>query len=92
MPLQLSGIDIPQNSLHPLIYPNRKFYISKHLLDIFQDSALSSKITAHSDGQVIFMGIEIDMKDFLVLVTESYLSEITHRGENSLCLSHIVFS
>ncbi|XP_058770207.1 uncharacterized protein LOC131643878 [Vicia villosa] len=75
MSLQLSVIDIPQISLHPLIYPNRTFYISKPLLDIFQDSTLSSKITAHPDGQVTFMGTEIEMNDFLALVTESYLSK-----------------
>ncbi|CAK8572897.1 unnamed protein product [Lathyrus sativus] len=86
MSLHLSGIDIPQISLHPLIYPNRTFYISRPLLDIFQDSALSSKITAHPDGQVTFMGTEIEMKDFLALVTESYLSESTHKGEKQFML------
>lgn len=86
MSLQLSGIDKPQISLHPLIYPNRTFYISKPLLDIFQDSALSSKITAHPDGQVTFMGTEIEMKDFLALVTESYLSKSSHKGEKQFML------
>ncbi|KAL5069320.1 hypothetical protein RYX36_020207 [Vicia faba] len=92
MSLQLSGIDIPQISLHPLIYPNRTFYISKPLLDIFQDSALSSKITAHPDGQVTFMGTEIEMKDFLALVAESYLSESTHKGEKqSMLVPHFTW-
>lgn len=86
MGLQLSGINIPQMSLHPLIYPNRTFYISKPLLDIFQDSALSSKFTVHLNGQVTFMGTEIEMKDFLAIVAESYVSKRTHNGEKQSML------
>jgi len=86
MGLQLSGTNIPQISLHPLIYPNRTFYISKPLLDFFQDSALSSKITVHLNGQVTFMGTEIEMKDFLAIVAESYLSKRTHNGEKQSML------
>lgn len=86
MGLQLSGINIPQISLHPLVYPNRTFYISKPLLDIFQDSALSSKFTVHLNGQVTFMGTEIEMKDFLAIVAESYVSKHTHNGEKQSML------
>lgn len=77
----LSGIVDPQRPLSPLIYPDSKFYISKPLLDIFQDSAFSSKVTIHPDGQITFMGTEIEMKNLLAIVAESYLSEHTHKGE-----------
>ncbi|GAU30720.1 hypothetical protein TSUD_39440 [Trifolium subterraneum] len=86
MGLQLSGIDIPQLPLPPLVYPNKTFYFSKPLLDIFQDSALRSKITVHPDGQVTFMGTEIEMKDLLAVVAESYLTERTHNGEKQSML------
>lgn len=86
MDLQLSGINMPQMPWPPLIYPNRTFNISKPLLDIFQDSALSSKITVHPDGQVTFMGTEIEMKDFLAVIAESYLSEHKHKGEKQSML------
>lgn len=72
MDLQLSSIDEPQKPLTPLI-PKSKFFIPKLLLDIFQDSAFSSKITVHPDGQVTFMGTAIEMKDLLSVVADSYL-------------------
>lgn len=72
MGLQLPGIDEPQKPLTPLI-PKSKFFIPKLLLDIFQDSAFSSKITVHPDGQVTFMGTAIEMKDLLSVVADSYL-------------------
>ncbi|XP_061349240.1 uncharacterized protein LOC133294554 isoform X2 [Gastrolobium bilobum] len=86
MDLQLSGIDEPQQLLTPLIYPNRKFYIPKPLLDIFQDSPLSSKIKVHPDGQVTFMGTAIEMKDLLSVVAESHLSQSTHKNEKQSML------
>ena len=86
MGLRLSGIDMPQISLPALIYPNKTFGISKSLIDIFQDSSLSSKITVHSDGQVTFMGTEIEMKDLLAVVAEAYLSEHRHKGEKQSML------
>ncbi|KAL9318388.1 hypothetical protein ACSQ67_014905 [Phaseolus vulgaris] len=70
--LQLSGIDEPQKPLTPII-PKSKFFIPKLLLDIFQDSAFSSKVTVHPDGQVTFMGTAIEMKDLLSVVSDSYL-------------------
>lgn len=100
MDLQLSGIDEPQPPLTSLIFPNSKSYFQKPLLDIFQDSALSSKITVHPDGQVTFMGTAIEMRNLISVVAESYLSEKSHKGvkqsmlvphfrryKNSLCLS-----
>jgi hypothetical protein len=86
MGLQLSGIDTSQLPLPPLVYPNKTFYFSKPLLDIFQDSALRSKITVHPDGQVTFMGTGIEMKDLLAVVAESYLTEHTHKGEKQSML------
>jgi hypothetical protein len=56
------------------------------LLDIFQDSALRSKITVHPDGQVTFMGTEIEMKDLLAVVAESYSTERTRKGEKQSML------
>ncbi|KAK7392398.1 hypothetical protein VNO78_20837 [Psophocarpus tetragonolobus] len=70
--LQLSGIDEPQTPLTPLI-PKCKFFIPKLLLDIFQDSAFSSKITVDPDGQVTFMGTAVEMKHLLSIVARSYL-------------------
>ncbi|TKY52591.1 hypothetical protein E2542_SST24113 [Spatholobus suberectus] len=85
MDLQLSGIDEPQKPLTPLI-PKSKFVIPKLLLDIFQDSAFSSKITVHPDGQVTFMGTAIEMKDLLSIVADSYLSEHACQGEKQSML------
>lgn len=88
MDLQLSGIDEPQKRLTPLI-PKSKFFIPKILLDIFQDSAFSSKITVHQDGQVTFMGTAIEMKDLLSVVADSYLSEHVLKGEKqSMVVPH----
>ena len=84
MDLQLSDIDERQRLFTPLSYQNGS--IPKPLLDIFQDSALSSKIEVHPDGQVTFMGSVIQMKDFLSVVAESYLSEISHKGEKQSIL------
>lgn len=86
MDLQLPGIDEPQRPLPPLIYSNRKFYISKPLLDIFQDSALGSKFTIHPDGQVAFMGTEVEMKNLLAVVAESYLSERAYKSAKQFML------
>jgi hypothetical protein len=86
MGLQLSGIDTSQLPLPPLVYPNKTFDFSKPLLDIFQDSALRSKITVHPDGQVTFMGTEIEMKDLLAVVAESYSTERTRKGEKQSML------
>ncbi|KAJ1404814.1 hypothetical protein SESBI_26392 [Sesbania bispinosa] len=80
MDLQLSGIVEPQQPLPSLIYPNSGFYISKPLLDIFQDSAISSKFAVHQDGQLTFMGTAIEMKDILSVVAEWYLAENAHKG------------
>lgn len=85
MNLQLSGIDEPQKPLTPLI-PKFKFFIPKLLLDIFQDSVFSSKITVDSDGQVTFMGTAIEMKDLLSLVADSYFSEHVRKGEKQSML------
>ncbi|XP_027364942.1 uncharacterized protein LOC113872000 isoform X2 [Abrus precatorius] len=85
MDLQLSGIDEPQQPLAPFI-PKSKFYIPKPLVDIFQDSALSSKIKVHPDGQVTFMGTAIEMKDLISVVAESYLSEHVRKAEKQSML------
>ena len=80
--LQLSGIDEPQKPLTPII-PESKFFIPKLLLDIFQDSAFSSKVTVHPDGQVTFMGTALEMKDVLSVVSDSYL---LRKGEKQFML------
>ncbi|XP_014514355.1 uncharacterized protein LOC106772456 [Vigna radiata var. radiata] len=80
--LQLSGIDEPQKPLTPVI-PESKFFIPKLLLDIFQDSAFSSKVTVHPDGQVTFMGTAFEMKDLLSVVADSYL---LRKGERQFML------
>jgi len=82
MKLQLSGIDEPQQPFSSsLLYPNDKFDIKKPLLYFLQDSAFSSKITVDLDGQITFMGTEIQMKDLLSVVAESYLSKGLHKVE-----------
>ncbi|XLR12092.1 hypothetical protein S83_040030 [Arachis hypogaea] len=68
-------IDECQQLFTPLSY--QIGYTLKPLLDVFQDPALSSKIQVHPDGQVTFLGFAIEMKDFLSLVAESYLSQIS---------------
>ncbi|KAK7277672.1 hypothetical protein RJT34_22687 [Clitoria ternatea] len=88
MDLQLSSINEPQKQLAPL-FPRSKFYIPNSLLDIFQDSALSSKFTVHPDGQVTFMGTEIEMKNLLSIVAESCFAKHTHKGEKlSMLVPH----
>ncbi|KAK7285400.1 hypothetical protein RJT34_20170 [Clitoria ternatea] len=80
MKLQLSGIHEPQQPLSSLIYPNRNFDIQKPLLYLHHDSALSSKITVHPDGQITFMGTAIELKDLLSAVAKSYISKSSHKG------------
>ncbi|WJX84160.1 hypothetical protein P8452_66763 [Trifolium repens] len=93
MKLQLSTIDEPQQPFSfdssSLLYLNDKFDIQKPLLYFLQDSALTSKITVHLDGQITFMGTEIQMKDLLSVVAESYLSKSLHKGEkHSMLVPH----
>ncbi|KAL2323579.1 hypothetical protein Fmac_027958 [Flemingia macrophylla] len=85
MDLQLAGIDEPQKPFRPLI-PKSKFFIPKLLLDIFQDSAFTSKITVHPDGKFTFMGTAIEMKDLLSVVAESYLPEHVRKSEKQCML------
>ncbi|CAL0316171.1 unnamed protein product [Lupinus luteus] len=86
MALQLSGIDDPRQALASLLYRYSKSYSQKPLLDIFHDSALSSKISVHPDGQVTFMGGVVEMKNLLSVVAESYLTETSHKGEKRTIL------
>jgi hypothetical protein len=92
MKLQLSTIDEPQQPFSfdssSLLYLNDKFDIQKPLLYFLQDSALTSKITVHLDGQITFMGTEIQMKDLLSVVAESYLSKSLLKGEKHSMLFH----
>ncbi|CAJ2633183.1 unnamed protein product [Trifolium pratense] len=93
MKLQLSAIDEPRQPFSSdsssLLYLNDKFDIQKPLLYFLQDSALTSKITVHLDGQITFMGTEIQMKDLLSVVAESYLSKSLHKVEkHSLLVPH----
>lgn len=92
MKLQLSALDEsrqPFSSDSSLFYPNDKVDIQKPLLYFLQDSALTSKITVHLDGQITFMGTEIQMKDLLSVVAESYLSKKLHKGEkHSVLVPH----
>ncbi|XP_020959384.1 uncharacterized protein LOC107645363 isoform X1 [Arachis ipaensis] len=83
--LQLPGIDKAQRLSSPF-WPNSEFYIPKPLLEFVQDSAITSKITVHPDGQVTFMGSAIEMKDFLAAVAESYILENSHKGEKKSML------
>lgn len=91
--LQLSAINEPQQSVSSdsssLFYPYDKFNIKKPLLYFLQDSALTSKVTVHLDGQTTFMDAEIQMKDLLSVVAESYLSKSLHEGEkHSMLVPH----
>ncbi|KAG5072335.1 hypothetical protein AAZX31_03G132900 [Glycine max] len=86
MKLQLSGIDETQQPSSSLIYPTGKFNIPKHFLYFVQDSALSSKITVHPDGQMTFMGTAIELKDLLSVVAESCLSKWSRRDEKQSML------
>ncbi|CAK8543401.1 unnamed protein product [Lathyrus sativus] len=93
MKLQLSAINEPQQPFSSdsssLLYLNDKFNIKKPLLYFLQDSALTSKVTVHLDGQITFMGAEIQMKDLLSVVAESYLSKSLHKGEkHSMLVPH----
>lgn len=89
MKLQLSGINEPQQPLSSLIYPTSKFDIQKPLPYFLQDSALSSKIMVHPDGQITFMGTVIQLKDLLSVVAESYSSKYSHKGEKpSMLVPH----
>ncbi|KAF7818286.1 uncharacterized protein G2W53_023741 [Senna tora] len=82
MDLQLLGTDVPQRALSTsLIYPNSQFDIQRFLLDFVGDSALRSNIIVHPDGIVTFLGTGSEMKDFLSIVAESYLSKKSHWGE-----------
>ncbi|CAK8542111.1 unnamed protein product [Lathyrus sativus] len=93
--LQLSAINEPQQPFSSdsssLLYLNDKFNIKKPLLYFLQDSALTSKVTVHLDGQITFMGAEIQMKDLLSVVAESYLSKSLHKGERKFVMypSHV---
>ncbi|MED6181144.1 hypothetical protein PIB30_016900 [Stylosanthes scabra] len=84
--LQLTGIYKAQQRFSSPFWPNSEVYIPKPLLEFVQDSAITSKITVHPDGQVTFMGTAIEMKDFLAAVAESYLSENSHKGETKSML------
>ncbi|CAJ1906231.1 unnamed protein product [Sphenostylis stenocarpa] len=87
MKLQVSGIDESQQPLSSLIYPTNKFIIQKKpLLHFVQDSALSSKIMVHPDGQITFMGSPIELKDLLSVVAESYLSKCSAKSEKKTML------
>ncbi|KAE9589207.1 hypothetical protein Lalb_Chr21g0306591 [Lupinus albus] len=86
MDLQLSGTDDPRQALTSFLYPNSTSYNQKAFIDIFQESALSSKVSVHPDGQVTFMGTAVEMKNFLSVVAESYLTENSHKGEKRAIL------
>lgn len=86
MKLQLAGIGESQQPLSSLIYPTNKFIIQKLLLPLVQDSALSSKITVHPDGQITCMGTAIQLKDLLSVVAESYISKSSGKGEKQSML------
>ncbi|KAK4281126.1 hypothetical protein QN277_012656 [Acacia crassicarpa] len=90
MNLQLLGSDAPQKSFStPLIYPNSPIDIQKFLSDFIGDSAFSSDILVHPDGLVSFLGTGSEMKDFLSIVAESYLSKNSYKGEkHSLLVPH----
>ncbi|KAI5446655.1 hypothetical protein KIW84_014484 [Lathyrus oleraceus] len=82
-----SGTAEPHSS--SLLYPNDKFNIKKPLLYFLQDYALTSKATVHLDGQTTFTDAEIQMKDLLPVVAESYLSKSLHEGEkHSMLVPH----
>ncbi|KAI9119381.1 hypothetical protein K1719_010056 [Acacia pycnantha] len=84
---QLLGSDVPQQSFStPLIYPNSPIDIQKFLLDFIGDSAFSSNILVHPDGLVSFLGTGSEMKDFLSIVAESYLSKNSYKGEKHYLL------
>ncbi|XP_022634073.1 uncharacterized protein LOC111241259 [Vigna radiata var. radiata] len=84
--LQLSSNGESQQPLSSLIYPSNQFLIRKPLLHLVQASALSSKITVHPDGQITFMGTAIELKDLLSVVSESYLSKSSQKGEKQSML------
>jgi len=89
MNLHLSGIGESQQPLSSLIYPTNKFIIQKPLLHLLQDSALSSKIMVHPDGQITFMGTAIQLKDLLSVVAESYISKSSLKGaKQSMLVPH----
>lgn len=90
MNLQLLASDVPQQPVStPLFYPNSQVDIQKFLLDFIGDSALLSNILLHPDGLVTFLGTGKEMKDFLSIVAESYLSKNSYKGEkHSLLVPH----
>lgn len=75
MGLQALTTDAYQQPFAPsLFYPSGRLYAQKPLLDFVGDLARSSKVTVHPDGQVLFMGTGVEVKDLLSVVAEFYLS------------------
>lgn len=89
MDLQLLGFDVPQQPLSTsFASPNNQFDIQKFLLE-FGDSAFSSNILVHPNGLVTFLGTGSEMKEFLPIVAESYLSKNSHKGKkHSMLVPH----
>lgn len=66
--------DVSQQSATPLINTDGELYSEKLITDILGDLAHGSKLTIQPDGQVIFSGSELEMKDFISFVAEFYMS------------------
>ncbi|XP_062143502.1 uncharacterized protein LOC133851189 [Alnus glutinosa] len=87
MGLQALTTDVYQQPFAPsLFYPSGRLYAQKPLLDFVGDLARSSKVTVHPDGQVLFTGTGVEVKDLLSVVAEFYLSRnsLTWRKQSML--------
>jgi hypothetical protein len=63
-----------------LVYPNTESSNGRPLVDFLGEMALDSKIIYHPDGRVLFTGSKTEMKDFLSVVAEFYLSKNSNTG------------
>ncbi|KAJ9187678.1 hypothetical protein P3X46_003104 [Hevea brasiliensis] len=75
MGLQALTLHEHQQPCASLVYPSGKCDAAKPLVDFVGDMALSSKITVHPRGRVLFIGSGSEMKDILSIVAEFYLTK-----------------
>ncbi|KAK6940863.1 hypothetical protein RJ641_030394 [Dillenia turbinata] len=95
---ELVGLQMQRNNMHQrplaspiygsqaqplLLYPRTE--VQKPLLEFVQNLTCSSKLVVGPGGQISFMGTRGEMKDFLKLVAEFYISkDLTGSNKNFL--------
>ncbi|KAM7254147.1 hypothetical protein ACFE04_031829 [Oxalis oulophora] len=76
MQSQASAFDVHQQPIaSSLVFPNTESLDGKPFVDFLGEMALDSKLKYHPDGRVLFTGSKTEMKDFLSVVAEFYLTK-----------------